>query len=298
MERNVKFERGIPLLGTFYRDMLGWESEADNIRQIYNRFPNERFFGVYDLLGRPSYVIRDPELIKQVSITHFEHFRNHRFQFDEEVDPMGGRNLFIMRDEKWRRMRATMSPAFTGNKMRLMHRLIVDYTTKVFINDLKECVKTKNTNGVFDTKDLMRYYATDIIATCAFGIEINSLHEPNNEFFRHGREITNTDGWQGWKFLGAMTAPWLMKFFQITLFPKESTNFFRTVILNNIQQRLENKIVRNDMIDLLIKAKAGQLNDNEEGDDGTATSARNDGKLESECGVFYSSENYHDALIT
>lgn len=261
--RNVKYERGIPILGSTYRHLLGWECEADYVIRICKKFKNERFFGVYDLLGRPSYVIRDPELIKQIGITDFESFRNHRFQFDEDVDPMVARNLFSMRDEKWRRMRATMSPAFTGNKMRLMHRLMVDYT-EVFISDLRESIKTRSDGRIFEAKNLLRCYANDIIATCAFGIEINSLRDPDNEFFRHGRELMTFDVVQGLKLMASMCVPWLMKWLRMQLIPEKHTGFFRSVILSNIEQRERHKIVRNDMVDLLIKARAGQLNDNDE----------------------------------
>lgn len=259
-QRNVKFLRGVPLLGTFYPNILGRESQADYVKRIYEKFQTERFFGVYDMLGRPSYMICDPELIKQVHITHFEHFQNHRFQFDDDLDPMGGRNLFGMRGEKWRRMRATMSPAFTGNKMRLMHGLIVEYTRK-YIGELNDFVRSRSEVCMFEGKNLFSCYANDIIATCAFGIDINSLQEPNNEFFRQGQLLSNFEGIQGLKFFTFISMPWLMKLLKIPLVPESTANFFRRIIFDNIKQRADKKVMRNDMLDLLIKARAGQLDD-------------------------------------
>lgn len=259
-DRNVKYVRGMPLLGTMYSSMCGLDSEAEHSQKLYERFPNERFFGMYDMLGKTSYFLRDPELIRQVTITDFDHFVNHRFEFDEEGDPMLGRALFGMRDEKWRQMRATMSPAFTGSKMRLMHVLMVE-TAKDFIGSLRQDVL--GGTAVYETKDLFRKYACDIIGTCAFGIKINSLEDANNAFYKAGCEIPNFDGIKGLKFLAYISMPAVLKFFKIKMISDEHASFFRSVILENIEQRIRNGIVRNDMIDLLIKAKNGTLSHND-----------------------------------
>lgn len=67
-----------------------------------------RFFGVFEFT-KPIYCIRDPELIRQISVKDFGHFVNHRSMFDENVDKFFGRkSLFILRDQNWRDMRSTL----------------------------------------------------------------------------------------------------------------------------------------------------------------------------------------------
>lgn len=151
-KRNLKYVRGMPLIGSTYRSTLVAESLAYDTKRLYDKFPNEHIIGVYNVFGMTNYMLRDPELIKQIAITNFDHFQNHCFQFSEEHDPMMGRALLVMRDEKWRRMRSTISPAFTGSKMRLMHSLIVE-TSKDFIASLGKNVDA----GVneFDAKALL-----------------------------------------------------------------------------------------------------------------------------------------------
>lgn len=72
----------------------------------------------------PQYVVRDPEVMKQITMKDFDHFEDHRGFFDASCDKLWGNTLFFMTGEKWRNMRATLSPAFTGSKMRLMFRMI------------------------------------------------------------------------------------------------------------------------------------------------------------------------------
>lgn len=262
--RNIVYYRGWPLFGSMYRSVLGLQSEAENITQIHRAFPNERFIGFYDMFGQPSYFIRDPDLLKKITITDFDHFVNHLWHFDEDIDPMLGRSLFSIRDEQWRRMRTTLSPAFTGNKMRLMHKLMLD-TTNEFITSLRADVT--NDGKEFDIKEVYQRYASDVIASCAFGIKMNSYRDADSEFYRAGMEISNFSGWMGFKLFAWISAPRLMKLLKLKLFTDEVTNFFRRTISSNFAQREKDGIVRNDMIDLLIKVKNGTLSSQNETED-------------------------------
>lgn len=53
-------------------------------------------------------MIRDVELIKQISVKNFDSFLNHRFVIDENVDKLFGRSLIMMVDQKWKDMRTTL----------------------------------------------------------------------------------------------------------------------------------------------------------------------------------------------
>lgn len=264
-KRNLKYVRGLPLIGSTYRSTLFTESLAYDVKRLYDKFPNEHIIGTYNVFGMTGYMLRDPDLIKQMTITNFDHFQNHVFAFSEEHDPMMGRSLLVMRDEKWRRMRSTISPAFTGSKMRLMHSLIVE-TSKSFITSLEKQVDAGAIE--FEAKSLLNRYTNDVIANCAFGIKINSMEDKNNDFYEYARKIAGFEGVKGLIFLGYIICPSVLSFFKVKLFDTDDTNFFRSVIMNNIEQRIKNKIVRNDMIDLLIKARDSNLKNEQEDEDG------------------------------
>lgn len=42
---------------------------------------------------------------------------------------------------------------------------------------------------VTESKDFAARYTTDVIASCAFGVNANSINDPNSDFRRNGREI-------------------------------------------------------------------------------------------------------------
>lgn len=254
----VAFDRGIPLLGTMWRMMLGATSQGDSFLELYQKFPDERICGMYEMFGTPVYVVRCPELAKQIGVRHFEHFVNHRPHVSKDCDSLLNRTLFLMRDERWKVMRSTLSPAFTGSKMRLMMALVSECARRFSEEILRQ---TGGEARVFDVKDLMYRYVSDTIATAAFGLEVDSLREPENDFFRMGQKVSDFGGVQGFKFMGFANAPALMKLLRIKFFSEEQTKFFRNLVCGNMAYRDKetSQVLRNDMIDILLEAKKGKL---------------------------------------
>lgn len=121
---------------------------------------------------RPLLVIRDPELIKQITVKDFEHFLDHRdFFLDEETEPLFGKSLFMLKGQKWRDMRATLSPAFTGSKMRKMFQLVVECSEEATAIMLKKA-SASDEPYVPEMKDIFTRFTNDVIATSAFGLKV------------------------------------------------------------------------------------------------------------------------------
>lgn len=76
-------------------------------------------------MRQPVLLLNDPELIKQLTVKEFDHFTDHNLFVDESMDTLLGNSLFFVTGQKWRDMRATLSPAFTGSKMRHMFTSVV-----------------------------------------------------------------------------------------------------------------------------------------------------------------------------
>lgn len=81
-----------------------------------------RLVGLFEF-RRPVVLLRDPQLIKQLAVKDFDHFMDHRVLMTEELDPLFGKNLVSLSGHKWRDMRSTLSPAFTGKLAILLIKL-------------------------------------------------------------------------------------------------------------------------------------------------------------------------------
>nr|QZP43538.1 cytochrome P450 monooxygenase CYP9A199 [Ephestia elutella] len=254
----VKNLRPIPVLGNVARITFRLDNFTDDLNRIYGAFPNERFVGKYEF-SKPLILIRDIELAKKITVKDFEYFIDHRSFLDEKTDSFFFRNLIALKGQEWKDMRSTLSPAFTSSKIRLMVPFMVEVGDQM-VKTLKDKIQQSGV-GYTDVegKDLATRYANDVIASCAFGLKVNSLVDQDNEFYKMGKEATTFKFKQLLKIMGFMLTRKLMTILGISFFSKEFKHFFISLVLNTMQNREEHNIVRPDMIHLLMEAKKGKL---------------------------------------
>ncbi|KAL3273877.1 hypothetical protein HHI36_015303 [Cryptolaemus montrouzieri] len=254
-DKGVTYKFIIPPLGDNLDTLVKRIPFCDIILNIYNRFPNERYTGFYQV-STPILMLRDPELIKEICVKDFEHFLDHRTFLKEDADPLWNKNLFALKGHKWRDMRATLSPSFTGSKMRQMF-VLVQKCAEDFVTYFDQ-----NSSDIIEVelKDTFTRYTNDIIASTAFGIQCDSLGNPQNEFYVRGKQTTNFSGfWRNLKFMLVLISPWLGKLFKTRIFDEEVSTFFRRIIRETIDYRKKNNIERPDMINLLMHTKKASM---------------------------------------
>lgn len=111
-----------------------------------------------------------------------------------------------------------------------------------------------------ELKDLTASFTTDLIATTAFGLNMNSLKDPNTDFRVYGRWIFDYNIKRTLDFFLIFFFPNLTKYLSIKFFGK-ATNSLRNIFWRVINQRIESNIKRNDLIDCLIELKEKHKND-------------------------------------
>lgn len=250
-------------------------SFPDMMWSNYKKFKDEKVVGMFDF-KQPVYLIRDPEIVKYLAVKEFDSFTDHRSVIDEDIDPLFGKSLVSLKGDKWKNMRATLSPAFTGSKMRTMFHLITE-VGKHSITMIKE---QSNENGMqFEMKDFLAKFTNDVIASCAFGLKVDSFTYPDNDFQRIAKKATNfSDFLTTMKLVLYLTVPKITKALKLRIFDKEIAKFFQTTVIDVMRNREEKGIVRHDMIQLLMEAKKGKLTHIQDDDeaDGFATVEESD----------------------
>lgn len=255
LDRNVAFIKPVFFIGSAAPVVFGQESFPDYHTRIHLEFWPRKIVGSFGL-GKTSYIACSPDLVKQISIKEFASFTGHPAVF--EVDELLSKVLSMLKKEKWRKMRATLSPAFTGNKIRIMHDLIKNCCTNA-ICTLNERIKDKET---FEMKEFFTNFAVDVIASCAFGLDdVDSFKNPDNEFKKIALMTLNPPMGVKEFFLAIFLVafPKLVKKLNIQLLDKHVAQFFRTTILETVKFREENQIFRPDMIHLLMEARKWKL---------------------------------------
>lgn len=106
-----------------------------------------------------------------------------------------------------------------------------------------------------EIKDLTAKYGTDIIGTTAYGLNVNSLNNPDDEFRKHGKKIFNFNIIRGFEVLSIFFLPNIVRMASMKFFGKEATIFLRKVLWDTITLRMESGEKRNDLIDILVEQK-------------------------------------------
>ncbi|PSN52374.1 hypothetical protein C0J52_06738 [Blattella germanica] len=228
-KRNIPHPKPVPFLGNMAKTVLKGKSFPDQILEMYDETKHHQYAGFY-MFQVPILLINDPELIKTITVKDFEYFTDHRVFFNEKAG------------HRWRDMRSKLSPAFTSSKMKTMFTLISE-CCKQLVDFLEESghksdpgcnILKENNMLVLELKEFFTRYTNDVIATTAFGVGVDSLKQPKNEFFMMGQEATN---FGPWRFFGFFVIPKIMELLGIGLVPGPVTKFFRSLVLDTMKTR-------------------------------------------------------------
>ncbi|KAL0100758.1 hypothetical protein PUN28_019260 [Cardiocondyla obscurior] len=239
-----------PIVGNLGPTFFRKAPFVDVIQRAYDLNPDAKYVGFFDGTS-PIVIIRDLDLIKTIGVKNFETFIDHRALIDEDIDPLLGKNLMALRGERWRDVRALLTPAFTSSKMKAMFKLMSEYADN-FADFLSKLPADKST---MDVKDCFTRYTSDVIATCAFGINVDSMKNPNNKFYIYGKEITTFDTPRIIKFYLIRNIPRITKMLGIKFINDRLERFFKDLIRNTIHTRDVKNIVRQDMLQLMMETR-------------------------------------------
>lgn len=178
---------------------------------------------------------------------------------NEEVDPISA-HLFSLSGFKWKNLRSKLTPTFTSGKMKMMFPTLLKCGEQME----EELFKLSKNKKPFDIKEIAGKYTTDVIGSCAFGIDCNSFKDPESEFRTQAKKVFQVSPLDNLKGFIAFTCPDLAKSFGLRLSGKDVSNFFMRLTKKNIDYRENTGFFRKDFMEILLELKKnGELNINE-----------------------------------
>ncbi|XP_067005524.2 cytochrome P450 6k1 isoform X2 [Anabrus simplex] len=250
-KRGVRYLEPAPVIGNLSPLLHVRVSPGQLFADIYNQGEGEPFIGCF-IFDKPALVIRDLELIKRIVVKDFEHFHSRYTNTDASVDPVGARNLFVTRGQRWKFFRAHLSPNFTTTKLRA-YLPLMSQCAEELTGYLKEV--SADTRKPITIRDVMARAATDVITCCTLGIKSNTLRNKNAEFRKYGRKIFGFTTSRAFEILGHFLAPGLVKIGKFNFLQKETTAFFKQVVGEAVEFRKMNNVERGDLLDSLLNLR-------------------------------------------
>uniref|UniRef100_F6SQM5 Cytochrome P450 3A n=1 Tax=Equus caballus TaxID=9796 RepID=F6SQM5_HORSE len=201
---------------------------------------------------KPVLAITDPDMIKTVLVKEcYSVFTNRR-----PFGPFGFMKsaISLSEDEQWKRIRTLLSPTFTSGKLKEMFPILGQYGDVLVRNLKKEAEKGKP----ITLKDIFGAYSMDVITSTSFGVNIDSLNNPQDPFVENTKKLFSFDFLDP-LLLSITLFPFLNAVFEVLnvfVFPKSVTDFFIKSVKRMKESRLKDKEKhRVDFLQLMINSQ-------------------------------------------
>lgn len=217
------------------------------------------FCGIY-FFTNPIALVLDLDMIKDVLVRDFQYFHDRGMYFNEKDDPISG-HLFNLEGSQWTNLRKKLLPTFSSGKLRMMCPTIITVAER-----FQECLESSaKEDAEVEMKDLLARFTTDVIGSCAFGIDCNSLSDPEVEFRKMGKKVFEIPTVRFFKFFFISTFKNLARKAHVKSVPEDVSSFFFKVVRETIAYRKESNVQRNDFMNLLMQLMdKGELDGSEE----------------------------------
>uniref|UniRef100_A0A182XUE8 Uncharacterized protein n=1 Tax=Anopheles quadriannulatus TaxID=34691 RepID=A0A182XUE8_ANOQN len=211
-------------------------------------------FGGIHFFINPIALLIDPDLIKTVLVKDFPYFHDRNLYYNEQDDPLS-HHLVAMEGTRWKHLRAKLTPTFTSGKMKLMFS-----TVTAVAEEFDRCMMNEiKTSPVVEMKDLLARFTTDIIGSVAFGLECNSLKDPEAKFRAMGRKVFQLSPYRALKIFLSAQFPKIARTLRVKLTQPDVAEFFMGAVKDTVEFRQTNNVQRNDFMMLLMKMLKEQM---------------------------------------
>lgn len=247
--RGVPGPKPVPVFGNAMGVTFGRISAPEYTVKLREQYKNEPMVGLI-VRRTPTLVIQDSDLIKDVLIKDFPKFADRGFIISEVAEPITA-HLFALEAKRWRPLRTQFSPVFTSGKLKGTFSLILACAEQLggYLQKLVD------RDEPIDSRDLAAKFTTDVIGSCAFGLEMNSLTDKETEFRRMGKEIFATHFKAIIRFRMKECVPQLYTLLSYVMPEDQLTRFFTNLTIGTMDYRIKNNISRPDFLNILLELR-------------------------------------------
>ncbi|XP_065080061.1 probable cytochrome P450 6a21 [Ochlerotatus camptorhynchus] len=240
-------------------------------------------FGGFSFFAVPAVMVVDPELVKTILVRDFNVFHDRGIFNNPKDDPLSGQ-LFLLEGLQWRVLRQMLTPTFTSGRMKVMFGTILDVAEEL----RQYMVQNHEREPVVEMKEVLARFTTDVIGTCAFGIECNTMKNPDSDFLKYGKKVFEQNLFSIVKFIFASLFKDLSRTLGIKLTDPGVEKFFMGLIRETVEFREKNNVKRNDFMNLLLQLKnKGRLEDMVEEKEELGKRGLTMDELAAQCFVFF-----------
>jgi cytochrome P450 len=119
----IPYVKPTPFVGNLKECAFQKANFGKHLQHIYEETSDKPYVGIF-AFDKPILLIRDLELVKNILVKDFQYFIDRVVSFDEKLDPLSSRSLFVIRGQRWRHLRTNLTPVFSSGKIKMMFYLV------------------------------------------------------------------------------------------------------------------------------------------------------------------------------
>ncbi|XP_055680292.1 cytochrome P450 6A1-like [Lutzomyia longipalpis] len=226
-----------------------------------------KVIGGFFMSIQPWAIVTDLEFAKIVLIKDSEYFLDRGFYVNEQDDPLTA-NLINIADEKWKILRKKFSPIFTSEKIKNMIPIMVGISNKLI-----KCIDRAFLESIdINLSDYLSCFTIDIIGSCAFGIDCDTVNNPESKFLQIAKKVFSISSVRTAKLFFLCGFRSLAKSLHMRWTLREVEAFYTNLVTEVIEYRERENVKRNDFLDLMLQLKnRGKLDNEAENETGVVT---------------------------
>ncbi|XP_071830914.1 cytochrome P450 3A24-like [Apostichopus japonicus] len=233
----------IPVFGTMFSYTKGLTFDLVEKRRKYGKI-----YGMY--VGQACIAVNDVDVLQAVLISRFSSLSN-RSKLPYKDAPFD-KAVSNAQDGHWKSVRNTVSPAFSGNKLKQMNPLINECCDRLVRNIHKQM----ENQGFIQCKDLFGSYSMEVVASVFFGLQVDCQSNPDDPFTKHASEAFR-NAFVTMKAILPFLVPGLGKLYDllgVSVTDPKIKRFFLGVIAKALELREKGEVKRMDILQLMADA--------------------------------------------